>query len=157
MLTKEDKGWITEQLAKELNPVCDSVDLLRKKVPDINLDKLHSDTRLNAIEASQMRVEEKVDSFDKEMGSLEGKFDSLDKNVTELQVDSKLLQQAIFRLEQGQDEIRSLASQTLTVAQGLAGNIADLEQENRMGAITLRRHDIQIHELAHVTGTTISE
>lgn len=139
MLTKEDKDWI----AKEIKPLRDSVDLLRKKVSDTSVDKLYSDTRFNAIEASQMRVEEKIDSFD--------------KDITELKVDSKLLQQAIIRFEQGQDEIHSLASQTLGIVEGLAGKVASLDQENKMGSLTLRRHDIQIHELATATGTAISE
>lgn len=144
MLTKDDKSWIAEKLetelekklGKEFKPVRDSVDLLRKKVSDNSFDQLHTDTRLNAIEASQMRVEE---------------------DITELKVDSTLLQQAVGRLEKGQDEIRSLVRQTLTATNGLAGKIADLEQENKMGSITLHRHDIQIHELSTATGTTISE
>ena len=118
MLTKDDKNWVTEQLAKELKPVRDSVDLLRKKVSDTSFDKLHSDMRLNAIEASQMRVEEKVNSFD--------------NDITELKIDSKLLQQAILRFEQGQDEIHSLASQTHGIVQRLAGQVATLEKENIM-------------------------
>ncbi|MHB8860188.1 MAG: hypothetical protein ACYC48_00430 [Minisyncoccota bacterium] len=172
MLTNEDKNWVTEQLTKELKPVRDSVDLLRKKVSENSLDRLHSDARLNAIEASQMRVEEKVDSFDKDIIGLKTDIDKniiglktdIDKNIiglktdiTELKVESSLLQQAVLHLEQGQDEIRSLVTKTLTTVQGFAGNVATLEQENKMGALTLRRHDIQIHELAHATRTTISE
>ena len=135
MLTPIDKKWIEEKFTKEFNPVRDSVDLLRKKVSDTSFDKLHSDVRLNAIEASQMRVEEKVDSFGKDVTELKKDVTDLKKDVTELKVDSKLLQQAILRLEQGQDEIHNLASQTLTVAQGLGGNIADLEQENNPGGV----------------------
>lgn len=108
MLTKEDKEWVTKQLAKELNPVRDSVDLLRKNIVDVNLDKLRSDTRLNSIEASSLRTEEKVDKM-------------------------------------------------LNILDGFAGKVADLEQENKMGAVTLRRHDVQIHELATATGTSISK
>ncbi|OGG40419.1 hypothetical protein A2118_02790 [Candidatus Kaiserbacteria bacterium GWA2_50_9] len=63
MLTKDDKSWITGELTKELKPVRDSVDLLRKKVSDNNFDKLHSDMRLNAIEASGVRSEEKLDKL----------------------------------------------------------------------------------------------
>ncbi|MBI2409751.1 hypothetical protein HYV30_01775 [Candidatus Kaiserbacteria bacterium] len=37
------------------------------------------------------------------------------------------------------------------------GTVKTLQQENAMGAVTLRRHDIQIHELAEATGTKISE
>lgn len=45
----------------------------------------------------------------------------------------------------------------LNILDGFTGRVADLDQENKMGSITLRRHDIQIHELAIATGTTISE
>ena len=45
----------------------------------------------------------------------------------------------------------------LNIVDGYAGNIADLQQENRMGAITLRRHGIQIEELAKATKTEISQ
>lgn len=103
MLTKEDKGWITENFATK-------------------------DT-----------------------------LATVAKDVTELKVESALLQRTVQRLDSRMDKIETTTDKILTIVQSFAGNIADLEQENRMGAITLRRHDIQIHELAHVTGTTISE
>lgn len=78
-------------------------------------------------------------------------------DITELKVDSTLMQQSIQRLEQGQERTEAKIDKVLTIVQGFAGNIAVLEQENKMGAITLRRHDIQIHELATATGTAISE
>ena len=108
MLTKDDKSWITGELTKELKPVRDSVDLLHKKVSDNNFDKLHSDMRLNAIEASGVRSEEKLDKL-------------------------------------------------MTMLDGFTGKVADIDQENKMGSITLRRHDVQIHELAQATDTTISD
>ena len=37
------------------------------------------------------------------------------------------------------------------------GNIAKLDQENKMGAITARRHGIHIQELAKATGTALSK
>lgn len=52
--------------------------------------------------------------------------------------------------------IEKLASKTLDIAEGFAGKIDDLEQENRMGAITLRRHGVNIQELADATGTKLS-
>lgn len=64
--------------------------------------------------------------------------------------DVKDLKDSISRVEE-------LSKKMLAITQGFAGNIADLEQENKMGAITLHRHDIQIHELATTTGTVISE
>lgn len=81
----------------------------------------------------------------------------LKADVAELKVDSSLLQQTVQRLEQGQERLETKIDKVLTIVQGFAGNVADLEQESRMGAITLRRHDIQIHELAHATSTAISE
>lgn len=108
MLTKEDKSWITEQLANGLKPVRDSVDLLRGKISNLSLEKFSLDSRVNSIEASNIRTEEKVDRI-------------------------------------------------LNILDGFAGKVADLDQENKMGARTLHRHGIQIHELAQATGTTISE
>ncbi len=108
MLTKEDKKWIEGKLVKENKPMRDSIDLLRRKMTDMNFEKFNFDSRLNSIEASNIRTEEKVDKM----------LVQLDK---------------------------------------FTGNIANLDQENKFGAVTLRRHDIQIHELATATSTTISE
>lgn len=93
----------------------------------------------------------------KELGAVATDVAVLKTDVAELKVDSSLLQQTVQRLEQGQERLESKIDQVLTIVQGFAGNVADLDQENRMGSITLRRHDIQIHELAHATGTAISE
>ena len=107
MLTKDDKSWIAEEFARELKPVRDSVDLLRKKVSDISFEKIHSDLRFNTIEASGVRSEEKLDKL-------------------------------------------------ITMLDGFSGKVADLDQENKMGAVTLKRHSTQIHELATATSTKIS-
>jgi len=104
MLTKEDKNWIT----KEIKPVRDSVDLLRGKISSINIDKLNLDMRLDSLEASNIRTEEKID-------------------------------------------------RVLNILDGFAGKVADLDQENKMGARTLRRRDVQIQELAKATGTALSD
>ncbi|MBI4121280.1 MAG: hypothetical protein HY457_03425 [Parcubacteria group bacterium] len=108
MLTPADKKWIEEKLAKEGKPVRDSIDLLRGKMTTMNFEKFNFDSRLDSIEASNIRTEEKIDKV-------------------------------------------------LTVLDGFAGKVATIDQENKMGSVTLRRHDIQIHELAAATGTTISE
>ena len=108
MLTKDDKSWIGEKFTKEVKPLRDSVDLLRGKITNIHFEKLNLKSRMDSIEASTMRTEEKVDKV-------------------------------------------------LNILDGFAGKVADLDQENKMGSITLRRHDIQIHELATATGTAISE
>lgn len=61
MLTRDDKNWISEKLAKEVKPVRDSVDLLRGKITNIHFEKLNLESRMDSIEASTMRTEEKVD------------------------------------------------------------------------------------------------
>lgn len=104
MLTKDDKNWI----AKEIKPLRDSMDLLRGKITNIHFEKFNLEARLDSMEASHIRTEEKIDKL-------------------------------------------------LNIMDGNAGRIAGLDQENKMGSITLRRHDVQIHELATATGTTISE
>lgn len=53
--------------------------------------------------------------------------------------------------------IEMLTSKTLGITEGLAGKVAGLEQENKMGAITLHRHGIQIQELATATGAKLSQ
>jgi hypothetical protein len=63
----------------------------------------------------------------------------------------------VKELKEGLSRVESLSKKTLAIVEGLAGKVADLDQENKMGALTLRRHDIQIHELATATGTAISE
>ena len=94
-----------------------------------------------------------------EIKSLASKKDltSVKKDVEELKVESKIMQQTLIRLEQGVDESVGLARQTLTIVEGLAGKVADLEQESKMGAVTLHRHGIQIRELATATGVTITK
>ncbi len=108
MLTPTDKKWIEEKLTKEIKPVRDSVDLLRGKIGDIHFEKFNLDSRIDSIEASNIRTEEKIDKV-------------------------------------------------LNILDGFAGKVANLEQENKFGSVILNRHDIQIHELATATGTTISE
>ena len=78
-------------------------------------------------------------------------------DVADLKVDSKIIQDTLIRLEKGVDETRGLAQKMVGIAEGLGGRIADLDQENKMGARTLHRHGIQIQELAKATGTTLSQ
>lgn len=75
-----------------------------------------------------------------------------DKNWIEETIEEKLvsIEESNMRTEEKLDKV-------LNILDGFAGKVADLDQENKMGSITLRRHDIQIHELAKATGTTISE
>jgi hypothetical protein len=91
-------------------------------------------------------------------------MDEIKADVAELKVDSKLLQESMIRLESRMDSIEASGVRTedkidkvLNILDGFAGKVATLDQENKMGSITLRRHDIQIHELATATGTAISD
>ena len=45
----------------------------------------------------------------------------------------------------------------LTIVEGFAGKVAELDQENKFGSVILQRHGVQIRELATATGTTLSE
>lgn len=108
MLTKGDKKWIDEKLADGFKPVRDSVDLLRGKMTSMNLEKFNFDSRLDSIEASHIRTEEKIDKV-------------------------------------------------LSILDGFSGKVAELDQENKMGARTLHRHGINIQELAKATGTMLSK
>ena len=63
MLTPTDKKWIEEKFTKELKPVRDSVDLARQKLTTLSLERFDFDSRLNSIEASTIRTEEKIDKI----------------------------------------------------------------------------------------------
>lgn len=54
-------------------------------------------------------------------------------------------------------DIKKNLDKVLNAVDKSSGNMVDLQQENKMGSITLRRHDVQIHEIATATGTTITE
>jgi len=110
MLTPADKKFLVENFAtkKELKELRDGFDLLRSKTILSTLEKFNIKGEIDAIRASTIRTEEKIDKL-------------------------------------------------LTIGDGNTGNIADLQQENKMGAITLRRHGIQIQELATATKTKISK
>ena len=41
-------------------------------------------------------------------------------------------------------EIKTLVKETLDAVDGFSGKVADLNQESKMGAITLRRHGVNI-------------
>jgi hypothetical protein len=60
-------------------------------------------------------------------------------------------------VKDGISRVEELSKKTLTIMEGLGGKVADLEQENKMGAVTTRRHGINIQELATATGTVLSK
>ena len=76
----------------------------------------------------------------------------VDEFVTrgEFRTEIKEFKDGISRMEGKIDKL-------ITISEGNAGNIADLQQENKMGAVTLRRYGIQIEELAKATKTKISQ
>ncbi|MEK7086603.1 MAG: hypothetical protein AAB709_02585 [Patescibacteria group bacterium] len=79
-----------------------------------------------------------------------------DKNWIEETIEDKI-EEKLVSIEESNIRTEEKLDKVLNILDGFAGKVADLDQENRMGAITLRRHDVQIHELATATGTTISE
>ncbi len=79
MLTKDDKKWIGEKLTKELKPFRDSVDLLRGKITAVHLEKFNADFRLDSIEASNIRTEEKIDKILNIVDGFAGKVAGLDQ------------------------------------------------------------------------------
>lgn len=88
---------------------------------------------------------------------LEQRFDGLENRIDGVEIRLGNLEQKFDGFEEKMDESIGLSRKVLTIVEGMAGRVADLEQENKMGAITLHRHDIQIHELAHATDTAITE
>ncbi|MFA6519830.1 MAG: hypothetical protein WCT41_03360 [Candidatus Paceibacterota bacterium] len=79
------------------------------------------------------------------------------KELTAVRVDVAILNKKLIEINTIHSRTETKIDEVLTKLDKFVGNIADLEQENKMGARTLHRHDIQIHELATATGTTISE
>lgn len=110
MLTKDDKKFLADNFAtkKEVGAIRDGLDILRNKLTMSSLEKFDFKSEVEAMRASDIRTEEKIDKL-------------------------------------------------ITIMDGYAGKIADLDQENKMGAITTRRHGIHIQELATATGTTLSK
>ncbi len=96
--------------------------------------------------ATKQEIREVRDSVDLTRKKL------IDLTLDALVRDSRFnaVEASIFRTEEKFDKI-------MIMLDGFTGKVADLEQENKMGAITLRRHGTQIHELATATGVAISE
>lgn len=69
MLTPTDKKFLIENFTtkNELKEVRDSIDLLRGRIGEIHFDKFNLEFRLNSIEASNIRTEEKVDKLIEEL------------------------------------------------------------------------------------------
>lgn len=85
-------------------------------------------------------------------------LDKNDKNwIVENFVTRGEFRSEMSEIKAGLARVEELSKQTLAIAEGIVGKVADLEQENNMGALTLQRHDTQIQELAAATGTALSQ
>ena len=79
-----------------------------------------------------------------------------DKNWIEETIEDKI-EEKLVSIEESNIRTEEKLDKVLNILDGFAGKVANLDQENKMGAVTLHRHGIQIHELATATGTAISE
>ena len=93
----------------------------------------------------------------KDLMAIRDGFDLLRKNTVISSLEKFNFKSEIDSMRASNIRIEEKIDKLINIGDGNAGNIADLQQENKMGAITLRRHDIQIHELATATDTVISE
>jgi len=96
-------------------------------------------------------------STKKELSGLRDGFDLLRNRITTSSLERFDLKSEVEATRASSIRTEEKVDKMLTILDGFAGKVADLEQENKFGAVTLHRHDIQIHELATATGTTISE
>lgn len=93
----------------------------------------------------------------KELSAMRDGFDLLREKAASLSLERFGLKNEIDALRASSIRTEEMVRQILTMQDGYAGKIADLDQENKMGARTIHRHGIQIHELAKATKTKISE
>lgn len=93
----------------------------------------------------------------KELSAMRDGFDLLRNRLTTSTLEKFNIKAEIEALRASGIRSEEMLQKLLTIADGNAGNIADLQQENKMGAITTRRHGINIQELAKATGTAISK
>lgn len=93
----------------------------------------------------------------KELSALRDGFDLLRNRVTTSSLEKFNIKSEIEALRASSIRTEEMVKEILTIADGNAGAIADLQQENKMGSITTRRHGIHIRELAKATGTTLSK
>ena len=83
--------------------------------------------------------------------------DLLRKKITEVSLNQHMSDMRLNSIEASQLRAEETSNKILNILDGFSGKVADLEQENKMGAVTLARHDMQIHEIADATGAKISE
>ena len=65
MLTKDDKKFLVENFAtkKEVSAIRDGLDLLRNKLAMSSLEKFDFKSEVDAMRASDIRTEEKIDKL----------------------------------------------------------------------------------------------
>lgn len=77
-------------------------------------------------------------------------------HVAVLAADMSFVKTEVTRMVERAEHIEILVDKMVTAADKLSGRFQSLEQENKMGAITLQRHGVNIEELATATSTKIS-
>lgn len=125
-----------------------------KRLGDILLRMLTKEDKNWIVEKLETELEKKLR---KELKPVRDSVDLLRGKITEKRLDQFTTESRLNSIEASVMRTEEDVHKILNIVDGFAGKVAELDQENKMGSITLRRHDIQIHELATATGTTISE
>ncbi len=92
----------------------------------------------------------------KELKEVRDSVDLVRQKLTTLSIERFDFNSRLASIEASSFRTEEKIDKLITIGEGNAGNIADLQQENKMGAITLRRYGIQIGELAKAAKTKIS-
>ena len=129
---------------------------LKTDVAGLKVDVAELKTDVAGLKVDVAELKTDVAGLKVDVAELKTDVAGLKVDVAELKTDSRIIQETLIRMEQKMDDSIEFSHKNFTILEGLAGKVADLDQENKMGAITLRRHDVQIHELAAATGTTLS-
>ncbi|MBU6321771.1 MAG: hypothetical protein KGI78_02895 [Patescibacteria group bacterium] len=82
-------------------------------------------------------------------------FDVLKSDVATLAADMSHVRGRMDEMAGHAVHMETLASRMVESADKLGGRLDALEQENKIGAETLRRHTVQIEALATAAGTTL--
>lgn len=88
--------------------------------------------------------------------ALKTDIEGITTNVAVLAADMSFVKTEVVRMRERAEHIEILADRMVTSADRLACRFQSIEQENKMGARTLRRHSVNIEELAKATSTKIS-
>lgn len=91
----------------------------------------------------------------KEHKELRDGFDLLRHKLTSENIDKFNFKFRFDSIEASSIRTEEKIDKVLTVLDGFAGKVADLEQEDKMGAIALGRHERQIKALGRATRTAL--